>query len=66
MIAGDEPDLRYGIDRMVARGRRIFGWGWVAHPSRPIASVALSVASHCASINSAGILPIRLGGATSS
>ena len=44
MIAGDEPDLRYGIDRMVARGRRIFGWGWVSHPLRPIASVMLSVA----------------------
>ncbi len=34
MIAGDEPELRYGIDRMVARGRRIFGWGWVSHPLR--------------------------------
>lgn len=31
----------YGIDRLLMRGRRIFGWGWVSHPARTIDGVAL-------------------------
>jgi glycosyltransferase involved in cell wall biosynthesis len=36
-------ELRYGIDRLEMRGRRLFGWGWIAHPAREIATVALRV-----------------------
>ena len=44
-MSGDgEPGLKYGIDRMVARGRRIFGWGWVAHPTRTIDALTLVLA----------------------
>ena len=35
------PELRYGIDRLEARGKRLFGWGWVAHPARAIETMAL-------------------------
>ncbi|MBS0326936.1 MAG: glycosyltransferase [Proteobacteria bacterium] len=34
---------RYGIDRLVMRGRRVFGWGWIADPASPIESLALSL-----------------------
>jgi len=34
-------DLQFGVDRLVTNGRRIFGWGWVAHPTHAIAEVAL-------------------------
>jgi glycosyltransferase involved in cell wall biosynthesis len=44
MATPGAPELRYGIDRLEMRGRRLFGWGWIAHPSREIASVALRVA----------------------
>ena len=37
------PALRYGIDRLEARGTRLFGWGWVAHPARTIETIALRV-----------------------
>ena len=37
------PELRYGIDRLETRGARVFGWGWVADPSRAIAEIALRV-----------------------
>ena len=37
------PALRYGIDRLEARGTRVFGWGWIAHPSRTIETIALRV-----------------------
>ena len=36
-------DLRYGIDRLEMRGRRLFGWGWIAHPAREISTIALRV-----------------------
>ena len=36
-----ERELRYGIDRLVTNGKRIFGWGWVAHPSQAIEEVTL-------------------------
>ena len=37
------PELRYGIDRLEVRGKRLFGWGWVAHPAREIESITLRV-----------------------
>jgi glycosyltransferase involved in cell wall biosynthesis len=39
----DASELRYGIDRLEARGPRIFGWGWIADPARRIDEVALRV-----------------------
>ena len=44
MTTSDATELRYGIDRLEMRGRRLFGWGWIAHPAREIATVALRVA----------------------
>ena len=35
---------RFGIDRLVIRGKRIFGWGWLAHPERTTAAIELHVA----------------------
>jgi glycosyltransferase involved in cell wall biosynthesis len=43
MNRGAAQELRFGIDRLETRGKRIFGWGWVAHPSRAIAAVALDL-----------------------
>ncbi|HET9651960.1 MAG TPA: glycosyltransferase [Usitatibacter sp.] len=38
------PDeLRYGLDRLIATGKRIFGWGWVAHSTRRATDVHLCV-----------------------
>jgi len=36
-----ERELQFGIDRLVTNGKRIFGWGWVAHPVHAIEEVAL-------------------------
>lgn len=36
-----EPELRHGIDRLLVRGKRLFGWGWVAHRTHGIESVSL-------------------------
>ncbi len=36
-----ERELQFGIDRLVTSGRRIFGWGWVAHPARAITAITL-------------------------
>ena len=36
-----ERELHFGIDRLVTNGRRIFGWGWVAHSTKAIETVAL-------------------------
>ena len=36
-----DRELQFGIDRLVTNGKRIFGWGWVAHPSQAIEEVAL-------------------------
>lgn len=41
MATSDE--LRYGLDRLIATGKRIFGWGWVAHRERRVADVHLRV-----------------------
>jgi len=36
-----ERELQFGIDRLVTSGKRIFGWGWVAHPAHTITSITL-------------------------
>ncbi len=36
-----ERELQFGIDRLVTSGKRIFGWGWVAHPARAITAITL-------------------------
>jgi glycosyltransferase involved in cell wall biosynthesis len=36
-------ELRFGIDRLVVSGRRLFGWGWLAHPGRVVHEVHLGV-----------------------
>lgn len=36
-----EQELQFGIDRLVTNGKRIFGWGWVAHPAHAIDEVSL-------------------------
>ena len=43
MMEIDARELRYGVDRLVARGRRVFGWGWAAHPTQSIEAMTLSV-----------------------
>jgi glycosyltransferase involved in cell wall biosynthesis len=35
--------LRYGVDRMIATGTRIFGWGWIAHSERKVVALHLCV-----------------------
>ena len=37
-------ELRYAVDRLVVKGRRVFGWGWAAHPSRAVRSMHVRVA----------------------
>src|SRR5215208_7210938 len=37
----DQKEPRFGIDRLVTNGRRVFGWGWVAHPTKAVETVAL-------------------------
>jgi hypothetical protein len=41
MSENAERELQFGIDRLVTSGKRIFGWGWVAHPERAIAVITL-------------------------
>lgn len=41
-----ERELQFGIDRLVTNGRRIFGWGWVAHSAHAIEGVALRLEGH--------------------
>ena len=43
MSEHEDPLLKFGIDRLVTNGRRIFGWGWVAHPAHAIEEVALQL-----------------------
>ena len=38
-----ERELQFGIDRLVTNGRRIFGWGWAAHPTHAIEEITLRV-----------------------
>jgi glycosyltransferase involved in cell wall biosynthesis len=39
----DQKEVQFGIDRLVTNGRRIFGWGWVAHPTKAVEAVALKL-----------------------
>ena len=41
--APEEPGLQHAIDRLVIGGRRLFGWGWVAHRQHAVAAVHLRV-----------------------
>ena len=43
MAEEKERELQYSMDRLVANGMRIFGWGWAAHPTHAIEDVALLV-----------------------
>lgn len=36
-------DLKFGVDRLVMNGRRVFGWGWVAHPALAVSGITLRV-----------------------
>jgi hypothetical protein len=36
-----ERELQYNVDRLVSNGKRVFAWGWVAHPAHAIEEVAL-------------------------
>src|SRR4051812_16029516 len=43
-MAPATPQLAHNIDRLVVNGRRIFGWGWAAHPQKPVSCVHLRIA----------------------
>lgn len=43
MNATTESPLRYGIDRLETRGKRVFGWGWIAHSTRAIDAIVLEI-----------------------
>lgn len=43
MSASADSALRYSVDRIVTRGKRIFGWGWAAHRERAICAISLCV-----------------------
>lgn len=40
----DTHEIEYNIDRLVLNGSRIFGWGWAAHPAKPVSAIHLRVA----------------------
>lgn len=44
MTSNDPPALHHALDRLVISGRRLFGWGWAAHPSQGVKSVWLRAA----------------------
>ncbi|MBL8383435.1 MAG: glycosyltransferase [Burkholderiales bacterium] len=35
--------MKYSIDRLVVRGRRVFGFGWLFHPEYPVSAVRLEL-----------------------
>jgi glycosyltransferase involved in cell wall biosynthesis len=37
------PGLKHAIDRLVISGRRVFGWGWAAHPAQAVKAVRLRI-----------------------
>lgn len=43
MASETGSDLRFGIDRLVVSGTRVFGWGWVADRTRAIREVKLGL-----------------------
>lgn len=44
-MSTDPQEVAQNVDRLVLNGRRVFGWGWAAHPSKRISSVHLRVSS---------------------
>lgn len=42
-MAKSVESIRFGVDRLALRGKRIFGWGWVADPERRIYRVELEI-----------------------
>jgi glycosyltransferase involved in cell wall biosynthesis len=42
-MTADTADIAYNIDRLVLNGSRVFGWGWAAHPAKPVSSIHLRV-----------------------
>src|SRR6478736_6447791 len=45
MTSNTGADIAQNIDRLVLNGSRVFGWGWAAHPAKPVSAVHLRVAS---------------------
>src|SRR5262249_36297213 len=43
MASLSKTTLQQAMDRLVVSGRRVFGWGWAAHPERAVAGVHLRV-----------------------
>jgi glycosyltransferase involved in cell wall biosynthesis len=43
MSAPAIPEFKHAIDRLVISGRRVFGWGWAAHPEAAVKSVHLRI-----------------------
>ena len=39
MTPNPSEGLRYAVDRLVVKGRRVFGWGWAAHATRAVRSL---------------------------
>ena len=39
MTPNPSEGLRYAVDRLVLKGRRVFGWGWAAHTTRAVRSL---------------------------
>ena len=44
MTTSPGAGLRYAVDRLVVKGRRVFGWGWAAHEGRAVRSLHVHVA----------------------
>jgi glycosyltransferase involved in cell wall biosynthesis len=43
-MSPETHQVAHNIDRLVLNGSRVFGWGWVAHPAKPVSTVHLRVA----------------------
>ena len=43
MTEVSRPEPLYSVDRLIARGKRVFGWGWAAHSAQAIEAITLSV-----------------------
>lgn len=42
-MTGSIERIRFGVDRLALRGKRLFGWGWVADPVRGVVRVELEI-----------------------
>lgn len=40
-MSATPSDFPYALDRLVISGRRLFGWGWAAHPAQAVKSIHL-------------------------